>query len=131
VCGGAEGAGATLGCVGDGGAARGDRGDAEAARGCAGEGGAEGNEAARGCAGEGGAEGVEAARGCAVEGGAEGIEAARGSAGVGGTGRAALGGEVDEPDTGSRSRNTSSSVREAVGWRKKGNPTHRKRHGEK
>jgi hypothetical protein len=30
VCDGAEGAGATLGCVGDGGAARGDRGDAEA-----------------------------------------------------------------------------------------------------
>jgi hypothetical protein len=70
-------------CVGDGGAARGDRGD---------------TEAARGCAGEGGAEGVEAARGVG-EGGAEGVEAARGSAGVGGAGRAALGGEVDEPDT--------------------------------
>jgi hypothetical protein len=72
---------------------------------------------------------AKAARGCAGEGGAEGVEAARGSAGAGGAGRATRGGEVDKPagkggtivgDTGSRSRSTSRSVREAVGVEEKG-----------
>ena len=72
---------------------------------------------------------VETARGCAGEGSAEGLEAARGSAGAGGAGRATRGGEADEPvgkggtivgETGSRSRNTSRSVREAVGVEEKG-----------
>jgi hypothetical protein len=71
----------------------------------------------------------EAARGCAGEGGAEGVGAACGSAGAGGAGRATQGGEAGEPpgkggtrvgDTGSRSRSTSRSVREAVGVEEKG-----------